>query len=105
IAFLMSNNRKAINYRLVFSGLGIQLLLAVFILKTDIGKQVFGFLATAVKKILSFSDQGAEFVFGIVANKDNKLGTVLGNQYSFIFFFRVIPTIVFVPLVISMLYH
>lgn len=105
IAFLMSNNRKAINYRLVFSGLGIQLFLALFILKTNIGKNIFGFLATAVKKTLSFSDQGAEFVFGIVANKDNQLGKVIGNQYSFIFFFRVIPTIVFVAVLISMLYH
>jgi CNT family concentrative nucleoside transporter len=105
IAFLMSNNRKAINYRLVFSGLGIQLFLALFILKTNIGKNIFGFLATAVKKTLSFSDQGAEFVFGIVANKDNRLGKVIGDQYSFIFFFRVIPTIVFVAVLISMLYH
>jgi len=105
IAFLMSNNRKAINYRVVLSGLAVQLSLALFILKTDIGKQIFGFLAQGVKKILSFSDQGAEFVFGIVANKDDKLGKVLGNQYSFIFFFRVIPTIVFVAVLISILYH
>ena len=38
IAFAMSNNRKAINYRVVLSGLGVQLLLALFILKTAIGK-------------------------------------------------------------------
>ena len=41
IAFLMSNNRKAINYRVVLSGLSIQILLAVFILKTDFGKDIF----------------------------------------------------------------
>lgn len=105
IAFLMSNNRKAINYRVVLSGLGIQLLLALFILKTTIGKNSFSFLADIVKKILSFSDQGAEFVFGIVANKDSQLTKVLGPQYSFIFFFRVIPTIVFVAVLISILYH
>jgi CNT family concentrative nucleoside transporter len=105
IAFLMSNNRKAINYRVVLSGLGIQLLLALFILKTTIGKEIFSFLAEGVKKVLSFSDQGAEFVFGIVANKDAQLTKVLGAQYSFIFFFRVIPTIVFVAVIISILYH
>lgn len=105
IAFLMSNNRKAINYRVVLSGLAVQLCLALFILKTDIGKESFGFLAEGVKKILSFSDQGAEFVFGIVANKDAQLTRVLGAQYSFIFFFRVIPTIVFVAVLISILYH
>ena len=105
IAYAMSNNRKAINYRVILPGLAIQLFLALFILKTTIGKDIFGFLATAVKKILSFSDQGAEFVFGIVANKDAQLTRVLGSQYSFIFFFRVIPTIVFVAVLISILYH
>lgn len=105
IAFAMSNNRKAINYRVVGSGLLIQTLLALFILKTTIGQDIFGFLSEAVKKILSFSDQGAEFVFGIVANKDSELTKVVGAQYSFIFFFRVIPTIIFVAVLISILYH
>jgi CNT family concentrative nucleoside transporter len=105
IAFAMSNNRKAINYRVILSGLGIQLLLALFILKTTIGKDIFGFLAAGVKKLLSFSDQGAEFIFGVVANKDAQLTKVFGQQYDFVFFFRVIPTIIFVSVIISMLYH
>ncbi len=105
IAFAMSNNRKAINYRVILSGLGIQLLLALFILKTTLGQDIFGGLAFVVKKILSFSDQGAEFVFGAVANKDATLTKMLGAQYSFIFFFRVIPTIIFVAVIISILYH
>jgi concentrative nucleoside transporter, CNT family len=105
IAFAFSNNRKAINYRVIFSGLGVQVLLAVFILKTTIGQHIFGFLADCVKKVLSFSDQGAEFVFGIVANKDAQLTRIFGSQYNFIFFFRVIPTIIFVAVLISILYH
>jgi CNT family concentrative nucleoside transporter len=105
IAFAMSNNRKAINYRVVISGLGIQLLLALFILKTAIGREIFGFLASGVKKLLSFSDQGAEFVFGVVANKDAQLTKIFGVQYNYIFFFRVIPTIIFVAVLISILYH
>jgi CNT family concentrative nucleoside transporter len=105
IAFAMSNNRKAINYRVILSGFGIQLLLALFILKTTVGKDIFGFLATGVKKLLSFSDQGAEFIFGVVANKDAQLTKVFGRQYDYIFFFRVIPTIIFVSVIISMLYH
>src|ERR1700739_2455482 len=87
IAFALSNNRKAINYRLIFSRLAIQVLLAVFILKTTVGQHIFGFLADCVKKVLSFSDQGAEFVFGIVANKDAQLTRIFGSQYNFIFFF------------------
>jgi CNT family concentrative nucleoside transporter len=105
IAFLMSNNRKAIDYRVVFSGLAIQLSLAFFILKTAIGKNVFGTVAHAVKKLLSFSDKGAEFVFGIIANQNAEIDKVFGQQYSFIFFFRVVPTIIFVAVLISMAYH
>ena len=105
IAFAMSNNRKAINYRLVFSGLGIQLALALFILKTTIGQDIFGFLASGVKKLLSFSDQGAEFIFGVVANKDSQLNRIFGSQYGYIFFFRIIPTIIFVAVIINILYY
>ena len=105
IAFAMSNNRKAIDYRVVFSGLGIQLFLAVFILKTKIGESIFGFLAAAVKKALSFSDVGAQFVFGVTADQDGRLGKVFGPTFSFIFFFRVIPTIIFVAVIISILYY
>ncbi len=105
IAFAMSNNRKAINYRLVFSGLGIQLALALFILKTTIGQDIFGFLASGVKKLLSFSDQGAEFIFGVAANKDAQLTKVFGSQYGYIFFFRIIPTIIFLAVIINILYY
>jgi CNT family concentrative nucleoside transporter len=69
IAFLMSNNRKAINYRLVFSGLAIQLVLAVFILKVPAGKMIFAWLGAGVTKVLDFSHAGANFVFGPLANK------------------------------------
>ncbi|HRC16112.1 MAG TPA: Na+ dependent nucleoside transporter N-terminal domain-containing protein, partial [Bacteroidia bacterium] len=41
IAYLMSNNKKAINLRLVLSGLGLQLILAFFILKTSVGQMIF----------------------------------------------------------------
>ena len=105
IAFLMSNNRKAINYRLVFSGFAIQVGLAIFILKTNLGKEIFTFLASGVKKVLSFSDKGAEFVFGIVANQNGQISKVFGSEYNFIFFFRVIPTIIFVAVIVSMAYY
>ena len=44
IAFLMSNNRKKINYRVVLSGLAIQLALAFFMLKVPVGKMIFGWI-------------------------------------------------------------
>jgi CNT family concentrative nucleoside transporter len=103
ISFLMSNNRKAINYRVVGMGLLLQALLAVFILKTPIGKTLFGWLGRAVTKVLSFSDEGARFVFGVLGD-DSKLAPLFGDQ-TFIFFVRIIPTIIFVACIVNILYH
>ncbi|HOY05939.1 MAG TPA: NupC/NupG family nucleoside CNT transporter [Saprospiraceae bacterium] len=103
-AYLLSNNRKAINYRVVGMGLLIQALLAVFILKTQVGQEIFKWLGKAVTKVLSFSDEGAKFVFGILADSP-KLGQYLGPENSFIFFFRIIPTIIFVACLVNIFYH
>lgn len=104
IAYLLSNNRKAINYRTVGMGLLVQALLAVFILKTPVGQSVFGWLGKAVTKVLSFSDEGAKFVFGILADSE-KLGSFFGPENGFIFFFRIIPTIIFVACLVNIFYH
>ena len=63
IAVAMSNNRKSIPWRLVIWGLGLQLIFAIFILKTPIGQRFFGAIETAIKNILSFSDAGSDFLF------------------------------------------
>ena len=104
IAFLMSNNRKAINYKLVFSGLAIQISLAVFILKIPIGKSIFAWLGDAVTKILNFSQAGAAFVFGPLVNTAN-MNKAFGNGNEFIFFFNIIPTIIFVAVLVSVAYY
>ncbi|NLK54601.1 MAG: NupC/NupG family nucleoside CNT transporter, partial [Bacteroidales bacterium] len=64
LAFLWSNNRKAINIRLVVSGLLLQLGLAVFILKVPVGQDIFAWLGKVINKLLDFSQEGALFVFG-----------------------------------------
>jgi len=104
IAFLMSNNRKAINYRLVFSGLAIQISLAVFILKIPVGKSIFAWLGDAVTEILNFSQAGAAFVFGPLVNTAN-MSKAFGNGNEFIFFFNIIPTIIFVAVLVSVAYY
>jgi concentrative nucleoside transporter, CNT family len=103
IAYALSNNRKAINYRTVGMGLLLQLGLAVFILKTPVGKALFGWLGRAVTKVLSFSDVGAKFVFGVLGD-DAALSPIFGNS-TFIFFFRIIPTIIFVACLVNIFYH
>jgi CNT family concentrative nucleoside transporter len=104
IAFLISNNRKAINYRLVLTGLSIQLGLALFILKVPFGQQLFSKLGNGVTKILSFSDSGANFVFGALVNK-GVMDKAFGAGNDFIFFFKIIPTIIFVAVLVSVAYY
>ncbi|MDP3929706.1 MAG: nucleoside transporter C-terminal domain-containing protein [Bacteroidota bacterium] len=104
IAFLLSNNRKAINYRLVFSGLGLQVLLALFILKTEIGSGLFAFVGKKIENLLTLADKGGEFVFGGLIKPD-LLKPIFGDQYSFLFMFKIMPTIIFVAVLVSMAYH
>ena len=99
IAFFLSNDWKKINYRIVSWGLGLQLLFALFILKTPIGKPVFGFLDKAISKLISFSDTGGDFLFtSFVA--DVGFHSALVN-----FAFRALPTIIFFSALMSVLYH
>ncbi|MEL7350448.1 MAG: NupC/NupG family nucleoside CNT transporter [Cyanobacteria bacterium P01_A01_bin.116] len=91
-AYLTSVNRRAIRWRPVFWGLGLQLILAVFILKTTLGLAIFEQVGKMVSRFLDFSDVGAEFVFGP------------GFEENF-FAFKVLPTIVFFSAVINVLYH
>ena len=63
LAFLWSNNRKAINYRLVITGLILQIVLAIFILKVPIGQDIFYWLGKAINKLLDFSKEGSLISF------------------------------------------
>jgi len=104
IAFLFSSNRKAINYRLVLSGLALQLGLALFILKTKPGEMLFAKAGAFITKLLNFADKGGEFVFGGLMRPD-LLKPIFGDQYSFLFMFKIMPTIIFVAVLVSMSYH
>lgn len=104
IAVAMSNNRKAINLRTVGVGLALQFGLAVFILRTETGQAIFQWLGAKVQKLLSFSDKGADFVFGTLVRHD-AMERAFGPGNDFVFFFKVIPTIIFVAVIVNMLYH
>lgn len=104
LSYLMSNNRKAINLRLVLSGLGLQLALAIFILKTSVGQAIFQKLANFITRILDFAIAGGEFVFGVLIKKE-VLAQIFGPANSFIFMFQIMPTIIFVAVLVSIAYH
>lgn len=103
LAWLWSNNKKAINYRLVLTGLGLQVFLAIFILKIPLGQQIFKWLGLAINKLLDFSSEGAAFVFGDLT----KVTSILpeGIVKSGVFLFTLLPTIIFVCVLVSMAYH
>lgn len=104
-AYLMSNNRKAINWRLVISGLVLQLLMAIFVLKVPLGQQLFATVGEVITNILHFSDEGAGFVFGpLVTNPEQRL-KAFGPGSEYIFAFRVVPTIIFVASLVSISYY
>ena len=98
IAFAMSNNRKKLDWRLIFWGLSLQLLFALFILKTPIGQPFFGAVDLVVKKLLSFSDAGSDFLF-----KSFGAGVVEAPLMNFAF--RVLPTIIFFSSLMAILYY
>jgi CNT family concentrative nucleoside transporter len=105
IALLLSNNRRAINRRLVFSGLALQILMAVFVLKVEFGQNLFKSIGDLVTAILHFSDEGAGFVFGPLVKNPEKLKEIFGIGADYIFAFRVVPTIIFVSSLVTISYY
>ena len=98
IAFLLSDNRKAINLKTVLSGIGLQFFLAFFILGTPFGEPIFRSLDNAITTLVSFSDSGSTFLF-----KSYVSGSVHPSLENFAF--RTLPTIIFFSSIISVLYH
>lgn len=104
-AYAFSANRAAINWRLVICGLSLQILMAVFCLNVEVGRQFFIQMGHGIEKLLSFSDQGAGFVFGFLITQPDKLNELFGPGSSFIFAFKLVPTIIFVSSLVSIAYH
>jgi len=110
IAFSLSNNKKKINWRLVGTGLLIQIVFAILIIKGDaLGKwflplgwpkDFFRYIRSFFVLILNITSEGAKFVFG-------NLGLGPGNTESMgsFFAFQVLPTIIFFASLMSVLYY
>jgi CNT family concentrative nucleoside transporter len=97
LCFLLSSNRRAIRWRVVLWGLGLQVVVAAFVLRTDTGYRLLDRIASGVVWLLHFSSDGAKFIFGPLADPNGSLGTI--------FAFQVLPLIIFVAAFFSMLYY
>ena len=96
IAIAFSDRRRAIDWRMVLSGIGLQILFAVVVIMVPGGRQFFEALSSVFVRVISFSLDGAAFVFGSLADQ---------SSLGFIFAFQVLPTIIFFASLMAVLYH
>src|SRR5271157_5933135 len=96
-AVLLSKNRKAIPWRTVGIGLGLQILMALFVLRTGLGYRLMSVISNAFVKVLNCSFAGSEFVFGEMGKNHGSFGFVFG--------FQALPMIIFVAALFSILYY
>ena len=105
IAYALSNNRKAISLKTIVPGFILQILLAVFVLKTPLGKNIFHAIGLFIQKILDFSNEGGNFVFGVLTNSPARMEELFGTGTGFIFALKLIPTIIFILILVNILYY
>jgi CNT family concentrative nucleoside transporter len=116
IAYLFSKHKKSINWKLVITGILIQFILAVLVFKeiqipfTDISmSSIFSFLAGFFTQLLSFTDAGAQFIFGNWPDSAEifRLGAEgrVEHTIGYVFAFKVLPTVVFFSALTSLLYY
>ena len=96
ITWLFSNNRRGVDWKLIATGLGLQVLIACFVLLTPWGASIFDALSRVFVTVLGFTTEGSAFIFGDFAYPEN---------FGFIFAFQVLPTIIFFASLMSVLYH
>jgi concentrative nucleoside transporter, CNT family len=117
LAWGMSVDRKNIPWRVVLWGIALQIVFAVFILKTSIGEDVFSLMNTIIVALLGFTVDGARFIFGSLVYNNVPVGTGPVGQGAFtatpgqvantgaMFAFNVLPTIIFFSSLMTVLYH
>ncbi len=96
IAYLLSNNRKLISWKLVITGLLLQMFLAFSLVYFAPIRYLFEFCGKCFVKLLDFTRAGSEFVFGGLLNV---------KSLGFVFAFEVLPIIVFVAALLSLLFY
>ncbi|RMF45543.1 MAG: Na+ dependent nucleoside transporter domain protein, partial [Deltaproteobacteria bacterium] len=104
MAWAISSNRKKFPWHTVLTGLGLQMLLGLLILKTAPGQAFFEGFQRAAEELLRFANEGTKFVFGPLADGDFLAGK-WGPENSFIFVITVTGTIVLVAALSSLFYH
>ena len=96
ITWLFSNNKRAVDWKLVATGIPLQIAFAALVILVPGGRDVFDALGKGFVKVLSFVNEGSGFIFGSLMDTKN---------YGFIFAFQVLPTIIFFSALMGVMYH
>ncbi|PSM13552.1 MULTISPECIES: NupC/NupG family nucleoside CNT transporter [Stenotrophomonas] len=96
ITWLFSNNKRAVDWKLVATGITLQIAFAALVILVPGGRDVFDALGHGFVKVLSFVNEGSGFIFGSLMDTKN---------YGFIFAFQVLPTIIFFSALMGVMYH
>jgi len=96
IAWLFSNNRRAVDWPLVSTGVVLQMLFAAFVLLTPWGSAIFEGLGQLFVTLINFTNAGSRMVLGSMADQD---------KFGFIFIFHALPTVIFFAAFMAVLYH
>src|SRR5271170_7067016 len=97
LAYVFSTDRRAIRYKTVAWGLGLQIVFAFLVMRWEYGRLLFQKAGAAVNWVLDFAFFGSQFVFGDLGKK--------GSPMGFFFAFQVLPTIIFIAAVFALLYY
>ncbi|MET0617677.1 MAG: nucleoside transporter C-terminal domain-containing protein, partial [Luteibacter sp.] len=96
IAFCFSNNKRVVDWKLVATGVALQIAFAAVVLKVPLGRDVFDAIATGFVRLLDYVDVGSRFIFGSLLDS---------SKFGVIFAVKVLPTIVFFAALTGVLYH
>ena len=91
--WVSSRNRRAINWHTVIVGFLMQFIIALFVLRTSVGYDIFSFISSLARSLLGFAKDGVAFL---------TTPDIAANTF---FFFSVLPAIIFFVAIVQMLYH
>lgn len=104
-AWLISSDRRNVNYRVIIWGISLQLLFGAFIFLLPAGAKVFLFINDIVVKVLGSASAGAEFLFGRLALPPGARNAAGEGSLGFFLAFQALPTIIFFSALMSILYY
>ena len=104
-AWVLSSDKKNMNWKVIVWGIGLQILIALFIFVVPVGSKLFLVANDIVIKVLDSAGAGARFVFGRLALAPGQVSETGEESLGFILAFQAFPTIIFFSALIAILYY